>query len=183
MPNSLHDEANPLTFPPISESMSVPLSMPVPLGGVEVTYDETEGSWDLWKRAIADRDSVAQPATADTQPVAPDPELATQPMALENKAADRRKDDAVALIGQRHHKVAAAIRATWGFRECPAFIMKLILSGRDDLAPDLGSFSPRVIEALIALSETHEAEFGPFDNPQEQGFGDFSVRSGLDGVR
>ena len=175
MPDSLHDKANKPTLPPIST--------PVPLSGVEVTDDDPEISWDLWNKAIADLDASAQSATADTQPVALDTYLATQPAGLEDKTPDQRKADAIALIERQHPKIAGAIRATWGFKECAAFVNKLVLSGSDDMGHTRVGFSPQVVDALMRLADLHETQFGRLGVEEELGFGDFSVRSGLDGAR
>ena len=119
----------------------------------------------------------------DTQPLALETDVATQPMSLDDKSPERRKTDALALIGQHHPKVVAAIQATWGFKECAAYLNKLVLNGSDDSGHSRLGFSPQVIEALMGLTQLHEVQFGQLDKPEELGFGDYSVRAGLDGAR
>ncbi len=175
MPDSLHNQANK------PEASSTGASLP--LSGVEVTDDQSDLSWDLWNRAIADLGTAAPGVPGDTQPLALEGDVATQPMSLDDKSPERRKTDALALIGQHHPKVVAAIQATWGFKECAAYLNKLVLNGSDDSGHSRLGFSPQVIEALMGLTQLHEAQFGQLDKSEALGFGDFSVRAGLDGVR
>ncbi len=175
MPDSLHDKANKPTLPPAST--------PVPLSGVEVTDDQSDISWDLWNKAIADLSAPDANASEDTEPVPLDAGEATQPMSLADKSPEQRKSDAFALIRPNHPKVVAAIRATWGFKECATYLNKLVLNGSDDMGNTRAGFSPQVIEALMELSQLHDAQFGQLDKPEETGFGDFSVRAGLEGAR
>ena len=179
MPDSLSDKSQKPTLPSVSA--------PVPLSGVEVTDDQSDLSWDLWNKAISDFSTNAPNVAEDTQPLALDAALdtddETQPMSLDDKSPDRRKTDALALIGQHHPKVVAAIQATWGFKECATYLNKLVLNGSDDMGHSRIGFGPQIIEALMGLTELHEAQFGQLDKSEELGFGDFSVRAGLDGAR
>ncbi len=175
MPDSLHNKANNPDAPPGST--------PLPLSGVEVTDDQSDNSWDLWNKAIAGIGTNDPNVAVDTQPLSLDSEVATEPMSLDDKSPERRKTDALALIGQHHPKVVAAIQATWGFKECAAYLNKLVLNGSDDSGHSRLGFSPQVIEALMGLTQLHEVQFGQLDKPEELGFGDYSVRAGLDGAR
>jgi hypothetical protein len=175
MPDSLHNKAN--------NSDAPPGSTPLPLSGVEVTDDQSDISWDLWNKAIAGIGTNDPNVAVDTQPLSLDSEVATEPMSLDDKSPERRKTDALALIGQHHPKVVAAIQATWGFKECAAYLNKLVLNGSDDSGHSRLGFSPQVIEALMGLTQLHEVQFGQLDKPEELGFGDYSVRAGLDGAR
>lgn len=175
MPDSLHDKANKPTLPPASAAL--------PLSGVEVTEDQSDLSWDLWNKAIADLSTGDATALDDTQPMPLNSDETTQPMSLADKSPEQRKLEALALIRQNHPKIVAAIRATWGFKECATYLNKLVLNGSDDMGNTRLGFSPKVVEALMGLTELHETQFGQLDKPEELGFGDFSVRAGLDGAR
>lgn len=175
MPDSLHNKANKPDAPPVSS--------PAPLSGVEVTDDQSDISWYLWNKAIADLSINDRNVAEDTQPLSLEADVVTQPMSLGDKSPEQRKSDAFALIGQHHPKVMAAIRATWGFKECAIYLNKLVLNGSDDMGHSRLGFSPQVIETLMGLTQLHEAQFGQLDKAEELGFADFSVRAGLDGAR
>ena len=175
MTHVVHDEAKP---PP-----TTPADNPASLGGIEVVVDDPETSWGLWNQAVAGLAPAISSKTTDTQPAALEAFMGTRPMGLEDKTPEQRNNDALAVIEGPHRKIADAIRATWGFRECEGYINKLVLSGSDGMGQTRVGFNPLVIDALMALSDLHESQFGRMAQEEELGFADSTVRSGLDGVR
>ena len=88
-----------------------------------------------------------------------DEELDTRPMPLHERPMQARIDVEMALIAERHIRVALAIENFWGHRDCVDYIQSLILSGYKEGEKRLG-FKPEVLTALMTLVELHKQAFG-----------------------
>jgi hypothetical protein len=164
--------------------------------GLEVNEDDPDSIWSMWDSALAEQDSrfsalppdePAAPAAAQRSPsplaAAPTPdsayEVPTLPMCLEPKTPDQRKDEAIAIVELHHHRIANTIRTLWGYKECGAYINKLIMSGGDGMGHARIGFNQDAVTAMMALSDLHEAQFGA----EEMGTGmGFDGRSGFAGL-
>jgi hypothetical protein len=89
-----------------------------------------------------------------------DEELATRPMPLHERPLQARIDVELALIAERHARIALAIEAFWGHRDCVEYIQSLVLSGYKEGERRMG-FKPEVLTALMTLVELHRQAFGP----------------------
>jgi hypothetical protein len=100
-------------------------------------------------------------------------------MCLEPKTPDERKEEAIAVVELHHHRIANTIRTLWGYKECGAYINKLIMSGGDGMGHARIGFNQDAVTAMMALSDLHEAQFGA----EEMGTGmGFDGRSGFAGL-
>jgi len=174
--------------------------------GLEVIEDDPDTAWGLWDSALAEQDSrfseptsvldslppippaptVIVRAEAPAKPLPPlsvDLEIPTQPLALEEKSLAQRKEDALARVDLHHHRIANTIRSMWGYKECGAYLNKLIMDGGDGMGKNRIGFNQEAVEAMLALLDLHEKEFGPAVAGEVLGFGDASVRTGFDGLR
>ena len=120
MTDGLHDKAHKPPGSRTTTSVGTSAAGLLPLSGVEVTDNDPEVSWDLWNQAIADLNASPSSATADTQPAGLEGYTATQPVGLEDKTPEQRQADLLAVFEKQYPKIAAAIRVTWGFKECAA---------------------------------------------------------------
>lgn len=175
--------------------------------GLEVVEDDPDTAWSLWDSALADQDSrfssdalaavdslppIEQAPTvivrAETPPkpaVVPtlDLEIPTQPLSLEEKSPDQRREDALGIVDLHHHRVANNIRTMWGYKECGTYLNKLIMDGGDGMGHNRIGFNQEAVAAILALLDLHEKNFGPAVSGEVLGFGDPSVRTGFDGLR
>jgi hypothetical protein len=88
-----------------------------------------------------------------------DEELDTRPMPLHERPLQARVDVELALIAERHIRIALAIENFWGHRDCLDYIQNLVLSGYKEGEKRLG-FKPEVVTALMTLVELHKEAFG-----------------------
>jgi hypothetical protein len=88
-----------------------------------------------------------------------DEELDTRPLPLHERPMQARVDFEMAMIAERHIRVALAIENFWGHRDCVDYIQSLILSGYKEGEKRLG-FKPEVLTALMTLVELHKQTFG-----------------------
>jgi len=175
--------------------------------GLEVVEDDPDTAWSLWDSALAEQDSrfSSDPLSAmdplppipaaptvivrSESPVKPVPvpvvdlEIPTQPLALEEKSLAQRKEDALARVDLHHHRVANTIRSMWGYKECTTYLNRLIMDGGDGMGHARIGFNQEAVEAMLILVDLHEKEFGSLDTGRGTGFGDFTVRTGFDGLR
>lgn len=154
--------------------------------GLEVVEDDPETGWGLWDSALADLDSKFSPLSS-TQALAPassaQADEPTEPMKLEDRSPAQRREGALLVVEQHHQRVANTIRALWGYKECSMYINKLIMNGDDGMGHARIGFNQDAVEAMMLLSDLHEAQFGAPDTADNLGFADPSVRAGLDGAR
>ena len=155
--------------------------------GLVVTEDEPDAAWKKWDRALAEQDAaparlanaasavpvapqppVPSPAPAKPVPVADQPlaedldfVFPTAAMALEELTLDERKTLALATVDLHHHRIANTIRTLWGYKECGVYINKLIMAGGDGMGHARVGFNQDAVDAMLALSDIHDAEFGP----------------------
>ena len=163
--------------------------------GLEVTEDDPDTSWGLWENAVAEQDSRFSAMDSDASSVsgAPAAFQKTAPMPLgglepastsrDEQTLERRKEDALQIVELHHHRIATTIRALWGYKECSAFISKLILNGVDDTGHARIGFHQDAAHAMMLLADLHDTQFGPMDPASGTGFGDFTVRTGFDKLR
>jgi hypothetical protein len=74
---------------------------------------------------------------------------------------EQRKNVALATVEQHHQRVANTIRTLWGYRECSVYINRLIMAGGDGMGNARVGFNQDAVAAMLALSDVHDAEFGP----------------------
>jgi len=86
--------------------------------------------------------------------------LPTVPMELEELSLEERKKRALDTVDLHHHRIANTIRTMWGYRECSVYINKLIMAGGDGMGHARVGFNQEAVEAMLALSDIHDAEFG-----------------------
>ena len=174
--------------------------------GLEVVEDDPDTAWGLWDSALAAQDSrfPESPSALDSlppippaptvivrneapvKPVAPpviDLEIPTQPLALEEKSLEQRKEDALARVDLHHHRIANTIRSMWGYKECGMYLNKLIMDGGDGMGQNRIGFNQEAVEAMLILLDLHEKAFGPAVSGEVLGFGDPAIRTGFDGLR
>jgi hypothetical protein len=156
--------------------------------GLVVTEADPETAWKKWDKALAEQDSgLAKTAAPKAVPVLPHPPvraaappvvrqdppanpaaameldfvLPTAPVALEDLTLEQRKKLALDTVDLYHHRIANTIRTLWGYKECGVYINKLIMAGGDGMGHARVGFNQDAVEAMLALSDIHDAEFGP----------------------
>jgi hypothetical protein len=126
------------------------------------------------KPAVRSSAPVRAPFVAAPRPAPPDPhssfpsdhqidfELPTAPQPLVTELTlEQRKNVALATVEQHHQRVANTIRTLWGYRECSVYINRLIMAGGDGMGNARVGFNQDAVAAMLALSDVHDAEFGP----------------------
>jgi hypothetical protein len=59
-----------------------------------------------------------------------------------------------------HRRIANTIRTLWGYKECSIYINKLIMAGGDGMGQSRVGFNQDAVQAMLALSDIHDAQFG-----------------------
>lgn len=139
--------------------------------GLEVVEDDPENSWSMWDSALAEQDSKffidsVEAKKSKLQELAkstPTSELPTVPLDLEGRTLEQRKNDALDVVELHHTRIANTIRTLWGYKECSAYINKLIMSGGDGMGQNRVGFNQEAVEAMLQLSDIHDAQFGASD--------------------
>lgn len=154
--------------------------------GLEVTEGgDPDTVWGMWDSALAEQDSRFPPDLLTTlPPVVPTNapsgkdvlrasmddaahsalafgNAPTEPMGLEELTQEQRKDVALQRIEFRHPRIATSIRTLWGHKECGVYINKLIMDGADGQGHARVGFNQDAVEAMLILSDIHDAQFGP----------------------
>lgn len=179
--------------PSIDKQASTPktttgtIKIEVSTPGLEVVEDDPETTWGLWDEAQAEQDSrfaasVLPPLSHSPlpdlpnipeQPEAPrmhaDFELPTQPMQLEPKTPEQRRDAALRIIEMHHPRIAKTLSNMWGYKECGEYITKLVMNGVDESGHARVGFNHRAVEAMLELADLHDALF--VENPAEKNSG------------
>lgn len=88
----------------------------------------------------------------------------TKPLSLDEKTIEQRKNDALDIVELHHHRVAGTLKQIWGYKECSAYLRKLVMDGYDDKGQGRAGFNQEVIAALLALTDVHDEQFGAFEN-------------------
>lgn len=157
---------------------------------LEVVEADPDTSWSMWDSAQAELDSgLSKPAfnTLEDVPLPPltewpsitgplvdsqdaseiadvvDEVIETRPMNWEERPREQRKQDALLIVEKHHKRVANTIRTMWGYRECSLYINKLIMNGGDGMGNSRVGFNQAAADAMMELSDIHDAEFGRFD--------------------
>jgi len=165
--------------------------------GLEVVEDDPDTAWSMWDSALADQDSrfgEVNPggAAASTLPAIQAPpagldvdlEIPTQPLGLQEKTLEQRKNDALEVVELHHRRIANTIRTLWGYKECSAYINKLIMEGGDGMGHNRVGFNQVAVEAMLSLADVHDAIFGDFGGASSgTGFGSFDTPTGFDRSR
>ena len=179
--------------------------------GLVVVEDDPDTTWSLWDTALAEQDSrftdlpdisqfaaLATPTVADLASVKinipevksePLPELdvnldvPTQPLGLAEMGNAQRMAAALDVVELHHHRIATTLRSLWGYKECGAYINKLIMNGGDGMGNARVGFNQEAVDAMMVLADLHDTEFGAADTPSDTGFGDSSFHAGLHGHR
>ncbi len=87
-----------------------------------------------------------------------DEELETRPMPLHELPRQVGIDNALAIVAQRHERIAKAILLFWGSRDCVEYIQKLVMSGGDGFGNARIGFKPEVVSALLSLISLHQMD-------------------------
>ncbi len=164
--------------------------------GLEVVEDDPDTTWSLWQSAVAEQDSrfsglPDQDPLPDLShaflPTTPQPLLgdgATDAQGAQRaRTPGQRKEDALQVVELHHHRIANTIRTLWGHKECSEYISKLIMDGGDSKGNARMGFNQDAAAAMMVLSDLHDELFGVMQSGSGTGFGDFSVRTGYDGLR
>ncbi|OYU46403.1 MAG: hypothetical protein CFE44_02275 [Burkholderiales bacterium PBB4] len=139
--------------------------------GVEVIEDDPDTAWGLWDSALAEQDSRFSPSPSGAAPLAesfdPPPVIdfdvgnaVTQPMQLDEKTLEQRKDDALNVVEMHHQRIANTIRTLWGYKECSVYINKLIMNGGDGMGHARVGFNQSAAEAMLVLADIHDSLYG-----------------------
>jgi hypothetical protein len=159
--------------------------------GVEVREDDAEIAWSEWDSVLAELDfSVGGARDLPTEPtpllpdfdIAPDSDTPTQPMGLDD-IREREKNHALAVVEAHHPRIAQTIRTMWGYKECSAFIDKLIMSGGDGMGVSRVGFHSEAVDAMLTLTTLHDERFGDFGVGEDAAQGDFHVPTAFDTLR
>ncbi|APW41530.1 hypothetical protein [Rhodoferax saidenbachensis] len=181
--------------------------------GLEVVEDDPDTAWSMWDNALAEQDSrfppdieasaaagaVPDPTPAPraqakpmppvssemqaTVPMSLEPHEPTQPLDLQDKTLEQRKNDALDIVDLHHHRIANTIRTMWGYKECSIYINKLVMAGGDGMGQARIGFNMEAVQAMLALIDLHDAQFGAPDTGGGLGFADPTIRSGIEGYR
>lgn len=87
-----------------------------------------------------------------------DDDLQTRPVPLHERPLQARIDTEMAVIAERHARIALAIEKFWGHRDCVEYLQRLILSGGDSDGRARVGFKPEVVSALMNLVALHQLE-------------------------
>lgn len=170
----------------------------VDLRGLEVTEDDPDTVWSMWDDALAEQDSRFNALDSGSSSVTPPPveveqattpiafgalDEVTQPTALEGRLLEQRKEHALQVVELYHHRIANTIRTLWGHKECGVYINNLIMNGSDGMGHSRIGFNQDAAEAMMALSDLHEREFGPAGAGSGPGSREQSGFAGLDKFR
>jgi hypothetical protein len=159
--------------------------------GLEVIEDDPDTAWKMWNSAMkAQEGSIPSPSGAPATPASPvapskpvirppfparpasaasedaqlDLVLPTVPMGLQPMTLFDRKSIALETVELHHKRIANTIRTLWGYKECSVYINKLIMAGGDGMGHARVGFNQEAVEAMLVLSDLHDAEFGPPDS-------------------
>jgi hypothetical protein len=94
----------------------------------------------------------------------------TRPMPLgptgldDMPSAEQSKIEALAVVELHHQRIANTIRTLWGYKECSVYINRLIMAGGDGMGHARVGFNQDAVQAMLTLSDLHDAEFGPPDS-------------------
>jgi hypothetical protein len=156
--------------------------------GLEVIEDDPDTAWKMWNKAMQAQEGSATPSSDPTatsagpsKPVIRPPfsakppaneledapldlVLPTVPMGLQPVTPAERKNTALDTVEMHHKRIANTIRTLWGYKECSVYINKLIMAGGDGMGHARVGFNQEAVEAMLVLSDLHDAEFGPPDS-------------------
>lgn len=88
-----------------------------------------------------------------------DDDLPTRPMPLHERPLQTQIDHEMAVIDERHPRIAEGIRKFWGHKDCVAYLQTLIVQGYDGEQRTRMGFKAEVSDALIKLAGLHRKEF------------------------
>jgi len=89
-----------------------------------------------------------------------DQDWTTRPIPLEELPVSHRMSRAMGLLEEHHQRIAKAVSAIWGHRECSLYLQRLIMNGGEGAGRDRVGFKPAILSALITLDLLHDKEFG-----------------------
>lgn len=163
--------------------------------GLEVVEDDPNTAWGLWEDAVAEQDSkfsalpTIDAAFQSTAPMGLQDNIPTEQdvsLSREARTLEQRKEDALSTVELHHHRIANTIRTLWGYKECSDYISKLILAGGDGMGHARMGFNQDAANAMMLLSEIHDAMFGAAEPKGDNGFSDSVMsrtRTGWDVLR
>ena len=178
------------------KSEALPIKEATDSRGLEVVEDDPDTTWGLWEDAVAEQDSrfstlsVPMPvpdASGGFLNTVPLPILEDgtpdEPVLPRERTVGQRKEEALQVVELHHHRIANTIRTLWGHKECSVYISKLIMDGGDNKGHIRMGFNQDAATAMMVLSDLHDQLFGVMPSGSGTGFGDFTVRTGYDGLR
>lgn len=83
-----------------------------------------------------------------------DSDAETRRMPLEDLPGEAGIERAIAIIEQRHGRIAQSIRTLWGTPECTEYLEKLLVNCGDKFRSRAG-FQPQVVSAMLSLVCLH----------------------------
>lgn len=110
-------------------------------------------------------------------------DVPTQPLGLTEMGSAQRMAAALEVVELHHHRIATTLRSLWGYKECGAYINKLIMNGGDGMGQARVGFNQEAVDAMMVLADLHDTEFGAVEPTGDIGFGDSSFHAGLHGHR
>lgn len=155
--------------------------------GHDAAEDNPDTAWREWGSGLTAQDA-GLPFTPEAVAVPPQPvqanvpvtavsaqpqitqvdfELITERMPLEEPmlTMEQRKNNALGTVERHHQRIANTIRTLWGYKECAVYINKLIMAGGDGMGHARVGFNQDAVQAMLELSDLHDAEYGPPDAP------------------
>ncbi len=82
----------------------------------------------------------------------------TRPMPLHELPRQVGIDNAMAIVAQRHERIAKAITVFWGSQDCVEYMEKLVMSGGDGFGNARIGFKPEVVSAIMSLISLHQMD-------------------------
>ncbi len=117
-------------------------------------------------------------AMSDKAPVkvaAVDFELPTAPMPIDlmpsaGQSPAQRREESLSIVSHHHSRIANTIRTLWGYPECGTYINKLVMAGGDGMGQSRVGFNQDAVQAMLALSDLHDGQFGAPETDLGLGF-------------
>ncbi len=87
-----------------------------------------------------------------------DDDLPTRPMPMHELPLQTQIDHQMAIIQERHPRIAEGIAKFWGHKDCVNYLQTLIVQGGDGEQRTRMGFKAEVSDALIKLAGLHRQQ-------------------------
>lgn len=87
-----------------------------------------------------------------------DDDLPTRPMPMHELPLQTQIDHQMALIHERHPRIAEGIAKFWGHKDCVNYLQTLIVQGGDGEQRTRMGFKAEVSDALLKLAGLHRQQ-------------------------